>query len=94
MRVPCKRSGKSCVVIQRHACNTRLQTAAHHWGRVAIQHDPISRKRYAALRARGHKHARALRGVVDRLLYVLCTLLERQVLFDASYTATPATAAA
>jgi transposase len=77
-----KRSGKSCVVVQRHACNTRLQTAAYHWARVAIQHDQRSKERYAALRARGHNHARALRSVADRLLYVLCTLLERQVLFD------------
>jgi transposase len=88
-----KRSGKTCVVIQRHACNTRLQTAAYHWVRVAIQHDPTSRARYAALRARGHNHARALRGVADRLLYVLCTLLERQVPFDPSYAA-PSTRAA
>jgi transposase len=89
-----KRSGKSCVVIQRHACNTRLQTAVYHWARVAIQHDPTSRQRYAALRARGHNHARALRSVADRLLYVLCTLLERQVLFDPSYAEAPTTAAA
>ena len=89
-----KRSGKSCIVIQRHACNTRLQTAAYHWARIAIQHDPISRERYAALRARGHNHARALRSVADRLLYVLCTLLERQVLFDPTYAATSTLAAA
>jgi transposase len=89
-----KRSGKSCVVIQRQACNTRLQTALYYWARVAIQHDPTSRRRYAALRARGHNHARALRSVADRLLYVLCTLLERQALFDPSYTEAPATAAA
>jgi len=88
-----KRSGKKCVVLQRHACNTRLQTAVYHWARVAVQHDPISRERYAALRARGHNHARALRSVADRLLYVLCTLLERHVLFDPSYGA-PSTAAA
>jgi transposase len=88
-----KRSGRNCIVIQRHACNTRLQTAVFHWARVAIQHDPTSAARYAALRARGHNHARALRSVGDRLLYVLCTLLERQVLFDPSYTA-PSTAAA
>jgi transposase len=89
-----KRSGKSCVVIQRHACNTRLQTAVYHWARVAIQHDPTSRQRYAALRARGHNHARALRSVADRLLYVLCTLLERQVLFDPGHAEAPTTAAA
>jgi transposase len=89
-----KRSGRTCVVIQRHACNTRLQTMAYHWARVAIQHDPPSRARYAALRARGHNHARAARSVADRLLYVLCTLLERQVLFDPSYAAPSAPAAA
>jgi transposase len=80
-----RRSGKSIVVLRRHACNNRLQNAVHNWGRVAIQHDPISQKRYAELRRRGHSHARALRGVGDRLLYVLCTMLERQTLFDPDY---------
>jgi transposase len=89
-----RRSGKSCIVLQRYACNNRLQNAVYHWSRVAIQHDPISRQRYGALRRRGHSHGRALRGVGDRLLYVLCTLLERQTLFDADYTtAQPAAAA-
>jgi transposase len=77
-----RRSGKSRVVLQRRACNNRLRNALYHWSRVAIQHDPISRQRYAALRRRGHEHGRALRSVGDRLLYVLCTLLERQMLFD------------
>lgn len=80
-----RRSGKTCIVVRRHACHERLQTAVYHWARVAIQRDPISRQRYAELRRRGHSHARALRGVADRLLYVLCTLLERQVLFDPDY---------
>jgi hypothetical protein len=89
-----RRSGKSCIVVRRHACNGRLQTAAYHWARVAIQHDPISRQRYAELRRRGHGHARALRGVADRLLYVLCTLLERQILFDPDHQSSPMAAAA
>jgi transposase len=89
-----RRSGKRLLVVQRHACNTRLQNVLYHWGRTAIQHDPVSRQRYAALRQRGHGHARALRSVVDRLLYVLCTLLERQVLFDPSCTTAPASVAA
>jgi transposase len=80
-----RRSGKTCIVVRRHACDNRLQKAVYHWSRVAIQHDPISRQRYAELRHRGHSHARALRGVADRLLYVLCTLLERQILFDPDY---------
>jgi transposase len=80
-----RRSGKSCIVIRRHACNDRMNKALYHWARVAIQHDPTSRRQYAALRQRGHSHARALRSVGDRLLSVLCTLLQRQVLFDPDY---------
>jgi transposase len=80
-----RRSGKSCIVLRRFACNRRLQNALHHWGRSAVQHDPVSKQRYAELRRRGHGHARALRTIGDRLLYVLCTLLERQILFDPSH---------
>src|SRR5262249_31042376 len=40
-----KRSGKSCIVTRRLACNPRLQNALYHWARVAVQHDlRISRK--------------------------------------------------
>jgi transposase len=89
-----RRSGKTCIVVRRHACNERLRTAVYHWARVAIQHDPISRQRYAELRRRGHSHGRALRSVADRLLYVLCTLLERQILFDPDYKSSNLAAAA
>lgn len=89
-----RRSGKSLVVLRRHACNRRLSQALYHWARVAVQHDPISRQRYAALRRRGHSHGRALRSVGDRLLYILCTLLQRQTPFDPNRnTAQPAAAA-
>jgi transposase len=88
-----RRSGKTCIVLRRHACNNRLQNAVYHWARVAVQHDPVSKQRYAELRRRGHSHGRALRSVGDRLLYVLCILLERQVLFDPNYN-NQATAAA
>ena len=80
-----RRSGKSWIVLRRHACNRRLARAVYHWSRVATQHDPISAQRYAELRRRGHSHGRALRTVGDRLLSVLCTLLERQTLFDPNH---------
>jgi transposase len=80
-----RQSGKSCIVLRRHACNHRLRDAVYQWSRVAIQHDITSRRRYDELRRRGHNHARALRGVADRLLYVLCSLLQRQTLFDPSH---------
>jgi transposase len=88
-----RRSGKSWVVVRRHACNKRLANALYHWARVATQHDEISRQRYAALRARGHSHGRALRTVADRLLSVACTLLERQTAFDPAYKLPQAAAA-
>jgi transposase len=77
-----RRSGKQCFVIRRLACNKRLQNAVHHWSRVAIQHDTAARRRYDALRRRGHGHARALRTVGDRLLYALCTALKRQTPYN------------
>ena len=77
-----RRSGKSWIVLRRYACNRRLQNALHHWARVAAQHDPVSKQRYLELRGRGHSHARALRTVGDRLLGLLCVLLQRQVLYD------------
>jgi transposase len=88
-----RRSGKSCIVTRRHACNRRLRNAAFNWGTVAVRHDSISKAKYQALRARGHGHARALRSVVDRLLYVACTMLEKGTLFDPSFAETKNAAA-
>lgn len=82
-----RRSGRSRIVVRRHACNTRLRTALYHWARVAMQHDSLSARRYKELRARGHSHARALRGLGDRLLKLLCVLLERQTPFDPHHRA-------
>jgi hypothetical protein len=85
-----KRSGKSHTVIMRYAAHVRLRRAVYHWARVATQHDPKSKVRYAALRRRGKSHGRALRGVADRLLGLACILLERQTPFDPDF-AKPAT---
>ena len=80
-----KRSATICVVVRRRAVNNRLQTALYHWTRVALQNDRVSRAKYNTLRARGHRHARALRGVADSLLKVTCVMLENQQLFDHDY---------
>ena len=77
-----KRSGKSVIVSRRLAVHNRLRDAVYHWSSVAIQHDVVSKSKYAALRARGHRHARALRSVADRLLSVACAMLENRTLFD------------
>jgi len=87
-----RRSGKRCIVARRQACQTRLRDAVYHWARVAIQHDELSRRRYAELRKRGHSHGRALRSVADRLLAVACAMLARQTPFDPEYAAKRAVA--
>ncbi len=70
-----RQSGRRKVVMMRYSCNGRLRHALYHWARVSVQHEPCSRARYAAFRARGHSHGRALRGVADRLLRVLVAAL-------------------
>jgi transposase len=82
-----KRSGKSCIVIRRQAYHHRLANAVYHWARVAMQHDPTSRAKYAALRSRGHSHGRALQSVADRLLNVACAMLRSGTTFNPSIAA-------
>jgi len=82
-----KRSGKSWIVIRRQACHARLANVMYHWARVAVQYDPKSKAKYAALRGRGHSHGRALRSVADRLLNVACAMLKNGALFNPSLEA-------
>ncbi len=77
-----KRSGKSCIVVRRQARDYRLANALYHWARVAVQHDPRSRAKYAELRKRRHSHGRALRSVADRNLNLACAVLRTGTLFD------------
>ena len=77
-----KQSGKHRLVQMRYACNHRLRNAAHYWGQSAIRHDAHSRAHYDRLRARGHSHGRAVRGVIDRLLRVLIAMLATQTVYD------------
>ena len=81
-----KQSGKSRYVVQRWACNKRLANALLHWARVAVQHDPASRAKYQALRARGKSWGRAMRAVADRLLYVVCAALKSGTLYNPELT--------
>jgi len=77
-----KQSGKHRVVAMRYACHQRLRQAIYHWARVSVQCDERSQWHYRALRARGHNHARALRGVADRLLSLLIAMLKTGTLYD------------
>jgi len=79
-----KRTGRRARVSMRKACNQRLRDAMYHWARVAAQCDPIWRTRYRELRARGHTHGRACRGIADRLLNVAMAMLRTRTLYDAT----------
>jgi hypothetical protein len=82
-----KRTGgraKRPLVQQRQACNRRLREAIYHWARVASCYDPRSKQHYAALRAVGHSHGRAIRGLADRLLAVLMAMLRTRQPYDAT----------
>jgi transposase len=78
-----KRSGKTCAVRFRWACHRRVRCALRCWGMAAIRLDARSRMHYDQLRRAGHKHERALRGVIDRLLPVLMAMLRDGTLYDA-----------
>jgi transposase len=84
-----KRSGKRAYFVHmRYACKWRLRQAVYHWSRTSIQHDAAARAYYDRLRARGHKHGRALRSVGDRWLRILMALLSTRTLYDSSRFAT------
>ena len=89
-----RQSGRSKYVMRRRASSRRLTEALYHWAGVAVLHDPVSKARYASLRARGLRHSRSLRTVGDRLLRVACTLLEKGELFDKEFKTPPQAAAA
>jgi transposase len=69
-------------VEMRRACNKRLRNAVHHWAGHAVKVDPRCHAQYLAQRARGHRHARALRGVGDRLLAMLFAMLRSNETYD------------
>jgi transposase len=79
-----RQSGKRRDVVMRRACNGRLRNAVHYWASHSIQHDPRSKAHYAVLRSHGHTHGRALRGVADRLLGVLISMLTHRSPYDAA----------
>jgi transposase len=79
-----RQSGKKRSVGMRYACNPRLRNAFYHWSRCSIQRDLRSQQHYAELRARGHSHGRALRGLADRLLIVLIAMLKNHTPYDRS----------
>ena len=77
-----KQSGKTKIVLMRHACNQRLRNALHYWAGCSIQHDPRSKQLYQDMRDRGLNHNRALRGIADRLLEMMISILKHRTMYD------------
>jgi transposase len=77
-----KRSGDKANVSMRRACNLRLRNAVHYWILSSISRDARAKALYAAMRARGHSNGRAIRGVADRMLATLISMLTHGTLYD------------
>lgn len=71
-------------VLMRRACNGRLRDAVRHWSANYVNNDERGRMHYDTLRAAGHEHERALRGIADRLLDVLIAMLRDGTTYDPS----------
>jgi transposase len=79
-----RQSGKRKVMVMRYACHERLRNALYHWSRTSMQKDARAKQHYAELRRRGHSHGRALRGLADRNLAMLVSMLKSKTLYDSA----------
>lgn len=71
-------------ILMRRARSLPLNNALHHWARIAVLRDAHAKSHYDRLRAKGHSHARALRGVMDRILAVAVAMLRDRTFYDPS----------
>jgi transposase len=77
-----KQSGGSRFVVMRQFCQPRLRVALHISALQAIRIDPKFHDLYVRARARGHTVGRAIRNIVDRLLFLAVRLLRKNELYD------------
>jgi hypothetical protein len=75
-------SGRSLVVLARHARNRRLADALEQWAFCSLTHSPGARRYYDQLRTRNKTHRQALRQLANRWVGILHTCLERGVAYD------------
>ncbi len=68
----------------RRARSQPLNHALHHWAHMAVLRDPHFKNHYDRLRATGHGHARALRGVMDRIVTIAMAMLRDKTLYEPS----------
>jgi len=89
-----KQSGGTRYVVMRRTCQPRLRVALHISALQAIRIDPKFRDLYLRARARGHTVGRAIRTIVDRLLFLAVQLLRKNELYNIDLRHLPEVAAA
>lgn len=77
-----KQSGGTRHVVMRQVCQPRLRVALHLAALRATRIDPKLGDLYLRARARGQSVGRAIRNVVDRLLFLAVQLLKTNQLYD------------
>ena len=89
-------SGRSLIVLARHARNRRLADALDQWAFCSLTTSPGARAYYDQLRSRGKTHHQALRQLANRWVGILHACLQRGQLYDetAAWQHLEATAAA
>ncbi len=75
-------SGRSHVVLARHARNLRLADTCYQWAFVTITASEGARLFYDQRRAKGDSHSKALRALSNRLVGILHGCLDHRVLYD------------
>ena len=77
-----KASGRSRVVLARHARNRRLGDALNQWAFCSLTQSPGARAYYDALRARDKTHHQALRQLANRWVGILHGCLDSHTLYS------------
>jgi len=77
-----KASGKSLVVLARHARNKRLADSLDQWAFCSLSTSAGARSYYDQLRARSKTHRQALRQLANRWVGILHHCLEHEELYD------------
>jgi transposase len=77
-----KASGRSRIVLARHARNKRLADAVDQWAFCSLNSSPGARHYYDELRARDKTNRQAIRQLANRWVGILHTCLERCCLYD------------
>ena len=77
-----KASGRSLVVLARHAHNRRLADALEQWAFCSLTNSPGARRYDDQLRTRNKTHRQALRQLANRWVGILHTCLECGITYD------------